>query len=162
MQLKLKELEVREKELSLEYKAKELEFCNTKTCAVEASEIPSDVGKHICFVPPFQDSKVNKCFIHFEKVATSLKWPEDVWMVPLQSVFVVKARQIYSALPIEHSARHQVVKDAMLKAHKQVPEAYNQKFRGSIRDDKQTYVEFAHEKKGFLIGGMHHRRLRET
>ena len=144
LQLKLKELEVREKELSLEYKAKELD---AKTCTAKTSEVPFDVGKHICFVPPFQESEVDKYFMHFEKVATSLKWPEDVWTVLLQSVFVGKAHEIYSALPVKHSARYHVVKDAVLKAYEQVPEAYRQKFRSSTKDDKQTYVEFACEKE---------------
>ena len=68
-------------------------------------------------------------------------------MVLLQSIFVGKAHEIYSALPIEHSARYQVVKDAVLKAYEQVPDAYRQKFRSSIEDDKQTYVELACEKE---------------
>ena len=62
-------------------------------------------------------------FMHFEKVVTSLKWLEDVWMVLLQSVFVGKSCEIYSALPVEHITRYQVVKDTVLKAYKQVPEA---------------------------------------
>ena len=63
--------------------------------------------------------------MHFEKVATSLKWP---------------------------------VKDAVLKAYEQVPEAYRQKFRNSTKDDRQTYVEFIREKERLLISGVHHRR----
>ena len=61
---------MREK-LALEYKTKNLELHNAKTCTVKVSEIPFDVGKHIHFVPPFQESKVDKYFMHFEKVATS-------------------------------------------------------------------------------------------
>ena len=108
---------MREKKLALEYKTKDLELHNAKT--VEVSEVPFDVGKHIHFVPPFQESEVDKYFMHFEKVATSLKWPEDVWTVLLQSVFVDMAREIYSVLPDEHSARYQTVRDAMLKAYEQ-------------------------------------------
>ena len=92
---------MRETELALGYKAKELELHNAKS--VDISEVPFDVGKHIRFVPLFQESEVDKYFMHFEKVATSLKWPEDVWTVLLQSVFVGKAQETYSALPIEHS-----------------------------------------------------------
>ena len=147
LQLKLKELDVREKELALEHKAKELELHNAKTHTVDVSEVPFDAGKHIHFVPPFQEFDVDKYFMHFEKVATSLKWPEDVWTVLLQSVFVSKAQEIYSALPVEHSARYQTVRDAVLKAYEQVPEAYRQKFRNSTKDDRQTYVEFAREKE---------------
>ena len=54
-------------------------------------EVPFDVVKHIHFIPPFQESEVNKYFMHFEKVATSLKWSEDAWTVLLQKVFVGKA-----------------------------------------------------------------------
>ena len=35
----------------------------------------------------------------------------------------------------------------MLKAHKQVSEAYRLKFRNSTKDDRRTYVEFAREKE---------------
>ena len=85
--------------------------------------------------------------MHFEKVATSLKWPEDVWTVLLQSVFIGKARETYLALPVEHSARYQTVRDAVLQAYEQVPEAYRQKIRNSTKDDRQTYMEFAREKE---------------
>ena len=68
--------------------------------------------KHIRFVPPCHKSEVAKYFMHFEKVAISLKWPEDVWTVLLQSVFVGKAQEVYSALPVERSARYQTVRDA--------------------------------------------------
>ena len=44
---------MREKELTIEYTAKELELHNVKTCTVEVSEVPFDVGKHLRFVPPF-------------------------------------------------------------------------------------------------------------
>ena len=59
---------MRERELSLEYKAKELELHNTRTRTAETTEIPFDVGKRIYFVPLFQESKVDKYFMHFEKV----------------------------------------------------------------------------------------------
>ena len=63
---------MREKELALECKAKELELHNAKTRTVEISLVSFDVGKHIRFVPPFQESGMDKYFMHFEKVATSL------------------------------------------------------------------------------------------
>ena len=87
--------------------------------------------------------EVDKYFIHFEKIASSLKWPDDVWTVLLQSVFVGKACEIYSALPVEQSSKYQVVKEAVLKAYELVPEAYCQKFCNSTKEEKQTFVEFA-------------------
>jgi len=60
---------------------------------------------------------------------------------------VGKAREIYSALPVEQSSQYTVVKEAVFKAYELVPEAYRQKFRTSVREDKQTYVEFARIKE---------------
>ena len=91
--------------------------------------VPFDVSKHIRFVPPFQEKKVDKYFLHFEKVATSLMWPKDIWMVLLQSVIVGKAREVYSAMTVEQSSQYDHVKQAVLKAYELVPEAYRQNFR---------------------------------
>ena len=38
------------------------------------------------------------------------------------------------------------MKNAILKAYKLVPEAYDQKFRNYHEKEGQTHVEFAHEK----------------
>lgn len=35
-----------------------------------------DVSKNICLVPPFNEKDVDKYFVLFEHVATTLKWPE--------------------------------------------------------------------------------------
>ena len=90
---------------------------------------PFDASKHIRFVPPFQEKEVDKYFLHFEKVATSLMWPKKVWMVLLQSVLVGKAREVYSAMSVEQSSQYDNVKQAVLKAYELVPEAYHQNFR---------------------------------
>ena len=82
-----------------------------------------------------------------KKIASNLKWPEDVWTVLLQRVFVGKAHEIYSAFPAEQSSKYQVVKEAVLKAYELVPEAYRQNFRTSVKEEKQTYVEFARIKE---------------
>jgi len=62
----------------------------------------------------FKRQRSISIFMHFEKIASSLKWPEDVWTVLLQSVFVGKAHEIYSALPVEQSSQYQLVKEAVL------------------------------------------------
>ncbi|PFX11776.1 hypothetical protein AWC38_SpisGene24381 [Stylophora pistillata] len=51
-----------------------------------------DVTKHIRLVPPFQETDVDKYFLHFEKVAESLKWPKEYWAMLLQSVLLEFAR----------------------------------------------------------------------
>jgi len=136
---------MRKKELAIEYKAKEikLEKAKSKAAAIdpEASTVV-DVGKHIRFVPPFKEVEVDKYFMHFEKIAASLKWPEEIWIVLLQSVLIGKAREIYSALSVEQSARYAIVKESILKAYELIPEAYRQKFWSTAKDSKQTFVEF--------------------
>jgi len=71
--LRMKELEVKEKELAMQVRLKELK--------VSAVSLPSDPGSSkpagFHFVPPFQEQEVDKYFLHFEKVATSLNWPRD-------------------------------------------------------------------------------------
>ena len=63
--------------------------------SVSGSNSNFEVTKHIKLVPPFQETDVDKYFLHFEKVAESLKWPKEYWAMLLQSVLLGKAREIY-------------------------------------------------------------------
>ena len=58
---------MKEKEFSLEYKAIEMELHNAKTHTVKVSELPCNVGKHIHFISPFQESHVDKFLCILEK-----------------------------------------------------------------------------------------------
>ena len=98
----------------------------------------------------FREAEVDKYFLHFEKVARSLKWPEEEWTLLLQSSLVGKAREVYSALSIDDSAQSDVVKSAILKAYELVPEAYRQKFQNTTKTDNQTYMEFAKVKESLF------------
>jgi len=141
--LKLRELEVREKELLLQLKLRELERATTASSTSPppaGPAAPFDISKHIRIVPPFQEKEVDKYFLHFEKVATSLTWPKEVWMVLLQIVLVGKAREVYSAMSVEQSGQYDYVKQAVLKAYELVPEAYQHNFQNHKIQDKQTYV----------------------
>ena len=64
-----------------------------------------DLGKNVRLVLPFNESKVDKYFPHFERVAQNLKWPTDQWPLLLQSVLKGKAQEAYTALPISEWAR---------------------------------------------------------
>ena len=88
----LKELELEEKELSLQLKIKELEV-NSKESHVTPSAA-FDASKYIKFVPDFWETEVDKYLLHFEKVASNLKWLEDHWALLLQSSLVGKAREV--------------------------------------------------------------------
>ena len=105
MQLKLKELELKGAGI-------------VDTGVIERVEGPMfDVSKHIRFVPTFSEMEVNKYFLHFEKVACSLKWLRDWWTLLLQRTLVGKAREAYSVLSIEESCQYEAVKAAVLKAY---------------------------------------------
>ena len=104
-------------------------------------------SQNIRLVPPFQEKQVESYFLHFEKVATNLKWPKEMWSIMLQSVLVGKASEAFSSLSVEQSANYDHVKTAILKAYELVPEAYRQKFRNARKLFDQTHVEFAREEE---------------
>ena len=64
----------------LQLKLKEMETAasTTPTLPPPRTAAPFDVSKHIRFAPLFQEKEVDKYFLHFEKVATSLMWPKKV------------------------------------------------------------------------------------
>jgi len=144
-QLCLKELELKEQELALQLKIKELELAGATASSFSKSE-----KFDMRFVPPFQDTEVDKYFLHFEKVASRLEWPKEVWTLLLQSTLTGKAREIYSALSADQSSDYEVVKGAILKAYELVPEAYRQQFRVCRKKESQTYVEFAGHKENLF------------
>lgn len=136
-------LEQQRLEHELEMKKLELEFSGESN----HSSSNFEVTKYIKLVPPFQETDVDKYFLHFEKVAKSLKWPKEYWAMLLQSVLLGKAREIYTQLTVEQASSYDTVKELILKGYELVPEAYRQKFRNCIRMSNQTYVEFARTKE---------------
>lgn len=83
-----------------------------------------DVGKHIALVPNVRESEVDSYFNAFEKIATSLVWPKEVWSLLLQCKLAGKALEVYSTLSLEDSLKYDVFKLTILKAYELVPEAY--------------------------------------
>ena len=118
-----------------------------------------DPARNIRLVPPFQEKEVDKYFAHFEKVADSLNWPKESWMLLLQSVLVGKAQEIYGSLSVEQSSNYEHVKEAILKAYELVPEAYRQKFRNYLKYDSKTHVEFAREKENLFNRWCHSKEI---
>ena len=76
----------------------------------------------------------------------------------LQSVFIGKAREIYSAL----AADYDIVKEAILKGYELVPEAYRQKFRYMKKQFDQTHVEFARDKEQLIDRWLTSKNVKET
>ena len=118
-----------------------------------------DPARNIRLVPPFQEKEVDKYFAHFEKVADSLNWPKESWVLLLQSVLVGKAQEIYGSLSVEQSSNYEHVKEAILKAYELVPEAYRQKFRKYLKYDSKTHVEFAREKENLFNRWCHSKEI---
>ena len=118
-----------------------------------------DPARNIRLVPPFQEKEVDKYFVHFEKVADSLNWPKESWVLLLQSVLVGKAQEIYGSLSVEQSSNYEHVKEAILKAYELVPEAYRQKFRNYLKYDSKTHVEFAREKENLFNRWCHSKEI---
>ena len=132
-----------EKEKEIELKKLELQGRSTSHQSTDRF----DITKHIRLVPPFKEDDIDKYFLHFEKIAENLKWPKEYWCMLLQSVFVGKAREIYSQLSVTQASDYDLVKDLILKGYELVPEAYRQKFRNCQKETNQTYVEFARSKE---------------
>ena len=59
-QLRLKELEICEKELAMQLRLKELEVPKSSKPSTE----PQYISKLIRFAPPFQEKEVDKYFLH--------------------------------------------------------------------------------------------------
>lgn len=146
LELENAKLELRKRELDHQFALKRMELEMSSKAAHAASD-DFDVGRNRRMVPPFCEKDVEKYFCHFERVAASLKWPENVWSLLLQCVITGKAQEVYASLSIEDSADYTIVKAAILKAYELVPEAYRQRFRQYTKLSNQTYVEFAREKE---------------
>ncbi|KAK0151950.1 hypothetical protein N1851_006690 [Merluccius polli] len=150
--LEIKRLEYetreREREHALAMKRLELELSQLPQPSPASPPIRGfDVSKNIRLVPPFSEKEVDIYFTHFERVATTLNWPRDMWPLLLQCVFTGKAQEVFSALSMDQAKQYDVVRDSILHAYELVPEAYRQKFRNARKLEQRTFVEFAREKE---------------
>ena len=145
-----KSMELEKQRMEHEREMKKLEI-ESRSSGILFKSSPSpekfDVAKNIRLVPPFQEKEVDGYFLHFEKIATSLKWPKEFWTMLLQSVLVGKLREIYTQLTVEQASDYDDVKELVLKGYELVPEAYRQKFRNCRRESNQSFVEFARTKE---------------
>ena len=101
--------------------------------SVSGSNSNFEVTKYSKLVPPFQETDVDKYFLHFQKVAESLKWPKEYCTMLLQRVLLGKAGEIYTQLTVEQASSYDTVKELILKGYELVPEAYHQKLRNCIK-----------------------------
>ena len=65
-----------------------------------------------------------------------------MWKWLLQSVLVGKAQQVYAYLDGKQSANYDTVINAVLNGYEMPPEAYQQQFRYTKKQEQQTYADF--------------------
>jgi len=97
------------------------------------------VTRRIQFVPPFPEIELDKYFLHFEKIATTLNWPSKAWTLLLQKTLVGKVPEVYSDCLLTRV----LYTTQLREAYELAPQAYCQKFRSTKRGEMQTCVEFA-------------------
>lgn len=99
----------------------------------------------MALVPTFREAEVDSYFNAFKRLATALKWPEEMWPLLLHCKINRKAQEVVSALPLADSLKFDV-KETILRAYELVLEAYRQKFCGHKKFSNQTFVEFTRDK----------------
>ena len=151
---KEREREKREKEREFQLRMREIEMQERANQPKQKIEYNFDVTKHIRLVPPFQERKVDKYFLHFEKVEENLNWPKEHWTLLLQSVLIGKAREIYTQLGVEQSHHYETVKELILKGNELVPEAYIDKNLEIVKKILTRLVlNLLETKNSYLIDG---------
>ncbi len=74
-----------------------------------------DVSTNLKLVPPFRESEADAYFVTFERIATKLSWPKDMWALFLQCSLTGKSQEVSSALPLKQSLDYNAVKAAVLR-----------------------------------------------
>lgn len=144
-QLSMRRLEL-ESETKLQIRKMELD--NAKATELTSSLFSEGEVGRLIELPPFRETEVDAYFATFERLATVLKWPKEIWTTLMSGKLEGKAQKIWSALPLEDSTNYEIVKAAILRAYEHVPESYRQKFREhTSKGTSQTWVEFADEKR---------------
>ena len=111
------EKEIKEKQLLFDLEARKMEFDLKKAGLTASSPAMAggdfDLSKCIRLVPPFNEKDVGRYFVMFERVAGTLKWPRGVWTLLLQSVLTGKAQDAYAAMSPEWCSDYDKVKSAV-------------------------------------------------
>ncbi|KAK0144357.1 hypothetical protein N1851_017283 [Merluccius polli] len=136
LKLNIKRLEI-EAEKALELASQRETQGHVVVDVVPSASLPSvpsppstfDINKHIALVPVFRETEVDSYFSAFERIASALRWPSEVWPLLLQCKIHGKAQDAVAALPVQEILNYEQVKSAILHAYELVPKAYRQKLR---------------------------------
>ncbi|XP_068238461.1 uncharacterized protein [Palaemon carinicauda] len=102
-----------------------------------------NIGAALKLVPVFDEKDVPEFFKAFERVASRLSWPTEMWTVLIQCRLVGKAMRVYNALEEEVARDYQKVKALILKSYDLAAEAYCLQFLNYTKHPAQSFVEFA-------------------
>lgn len=136
--VKLRELEVREKELDQQR---------------ALGQLPSgqSSGKGNVKLPKFTEGQDPDVFLRsFERLATLHKWQKSEWPIRIVPLLSGKALEAYSRLSDMDSGNYDKIKDAILKRYELTAEAYRSKFRGAVQEKEESFKEFKVRVEGFF------------
>ena len=114
-QLEIRRLEieadtaVRLRQLELESRQREAPAPSATAIAEKSTPSTSsplenfEIGKHINLVPPFRETEVDCYFAAFERIASALQWPVEMWPLLLQCRLSGKAQEAVATLSLEDS-----------------------------------------------------------
>ncbi|KAI2665733.1 Transposon Ty3-G Gag-Pol polyprotein [Labeo rohita] len=127
------QLEVRRLEIEAD---KEVQLCRLE---LEAAKVAASSAVQ----PSPAEAEIDSYFGAFERIATALQWPKEVWPLMLQCKLVGKAQEVCSTLSLEESLQYETIKSAVLRAYELVPKAYRQRFRNHKKSIKVSSVSQA-------------------
>ncbi|KAL5019662.1 hypothetical protein ScPMuIL_002554, partial [Solemya velum] len=128
MAFRLRELEVREKELE-------------KTKGNKS--IPQISNKQSVKLPKFQESQDPDVFLKtFEKLAKLHEWDKTEWAIRLVPLLSGKALEAYSRLSDDDNANYDVIKTSILKRYELTSEAYRLKLRNCRQLPDESFKDF--------------------
>ncbi len=85
----------------LDYRGSTANFASVSSDSLNSpSTFPFNVVKNIVIVPPFREKEVEAYFQAFERIASALKWPTEVWSLMLQCKLTGKVQEVCASLPL--------------------------------------------------------------
>ena len=138
-----RELERKERE---EERKHELELARIKASAVGSAGVSDEIKsvKSLPKIPPF-DEKVDEIDTYiqrFEKLAVFYNWEVEDYPILLGTLLRGKALKAYCNLAPEVANDYDELKSALLKYFQINPNAYRKKFRDSVLESGESYVQF--------------------
>ena len=97
----------------------------------------------IKLLPRFNEKCVEEYLVSFEKVAEINSWPKEQYASILQAVLVGKGLRVFSELSLTDCKDYATLKAALLRAYSVVSEVHRQRFRRHLKQNSETYADFA-------------------